>query len=55
MAVHTTTTAVGEREDLADVITRIDPTETPVFSGLKKETGNGVFVEWQVQELAAAV
>ena len=54
MAVHTTTTAVGEREDLADVITRIDPTETPVFSGLKKETGSGVFVEWQVQELAAA-
>jgi len=54
MATHTTTTAVGEREDLSDVITRIDPDETPVFSALKKETGNGVFVEWQVQELAAA-
>ena len=55
MATHTTTTAVGEREDLADVITRIDPDETPIYSALKKETGNGVFVEWQVQELAAAV
>jgi len=55
MATHTTTTAVGEREDLSDVITRIDPDETPIFSALKKETGNGVFVEWQVQELAAAV
>lgn len=55
MATHTTTTAVGEREDLSDVITRIDPDETPVFSALKKESGNGVFVEWQVQELAAAV
>ena len=54
MATHTTTTAVGEREDLADVITRIDPDETPIFSALRKETGNGVFVEWQVQELAAA-
>ena len=54
MATHTTTTAVGEREDLSDVITRIDPDETPIFSALKKETGNGVFVEWQVQELAAA-
>ena len=54
MATHTTTTAVGEREDLADVITRIDPDETPIFSALKKSTGNGVFMEWQTQELAAA-
>jgi hypothetical protein len=55
MAQFTTANAVGEREDLSDIITRIDPDETPVFSALKKETGNGVFVEWQVQELAAAV
>lgn len=55
MAQFTTANAIGEREDLSDVITRIDPDETPIFSALKKETGNGVFVEWQVQELAAAV
>jgi len=55
MAQFTTANAIGEREDLSDIITRIDPDETPVFSALKKETGNGVFVEWQVQELAAAV
>lgn len=54
MATHTTSTAVGEREDLADVIYRIDPDETPIFSALKKETSNGIFTEWQVQELAAA-
>ena len=54
MATHTTQTAVGEREDLADVIYRIDPNETPIFSALKKETSNGIFTEWQVQELAAA-
>lgn len=54
MAQFTTANAIGEREDLSDVITRIDPDETPIFSSLKKETGNGVFVEWQVQELAAA-
>ena len=54
MATHTTVTAVGEREDLSNVISRIDPTETPIYSALKKETGNAVFVEWQVQELAAA-
>ena len=55
MAQFTTANAVGEREDLSDVITRIDPDETPIFSALRKETGNGVFAEWQVQELAAAV
>ena len=55
MAQFTTANAIGEREDLSDVITRIDPDETPIFSALRKETGNGVFVEWQVQELAAAV
>lgn len=54
MATHTTQTAVGEREQLADVIYRIDPDETPIFSALKKETSNGIFVEWQVQELASA-
>jgi hypothetical protein len=54
MATHTTATAVGEREQLADVIYRIDPDETPIFSALKKETSNGIFTEWQVQELAAA-
>jgi len=54
MSTFTTATAVGEREQLADVIYRIDPDETPIFSALKKETSNGIFVEWQVQELAAA-
>jgi hypothetical protein len=54
MAIYKTSDAVGEREDLSDVITRIDPDETPIFSSLQKESGNAVFVEWQVQELAAA-
>ena len=54
MAIYKTSDAVGEREDLSDVITRIDPDETPIFSALQKESGNAVFVEWQVQELAAA-
>ena len=54
MPTFTTTLAVGEKEQLADVIYRIDPDETPIFSALKKETSNGIFTEWQVQELAAA-
>ena len=55
MAIYATGAAVGERESLADVIYRIDPDETPLFSNAKKETTKGVYHEWQVQELAAAV
>ena len=54
MATYTTANAVGEREDLSDLIARIDPDETPVFSNAKKEVTKGVFHEWQVQELTAA-
>ena len=36
MAIYATGAAVGEREDLADVIYRIDPDETPLFSAAKK-------------------
>ena len=54
MATYLTANAVGEREDLSDVIARIDPDETPVFSNAKKESTKGVFHEWQVQELTAA-
>ena len=55
MATFTTSSAVGEREDLSDIIYRIDPSETPLFTAAAKETTSGVTTEWQVQELAAAV
>tara|TARA_R100000655_G_scaffold23344_3_gene47055 strand:- start:444 stop:626 length:183 start_codon:yes stop_codon:yes gene_type:complete len=55
MAVYTSSSAVGAREDLSDVIYRIDPDETPLFSNAKKETTKGIYHEWQIQELAAAV
>lgn len=55
MATYTSATAVGEREDLSDVIYRIDPDETPLVSNAQKETTKGIFHEFQVQELAAAV
>jgi hypothetical protein len=54
MATYTTSSAVGEREDLSNVISRIDPDETPIFSNAKKETTKGIFHEFQVQELTAA-
>lgn len=52
---YKTTTAIGEREELSDIIHMIDPDETPVYSNAKKVTTNAVHTEWQVQELAAAV
>lgn len=55
MATFTTTQAVGQREDLSDVIYRIDPSETPLLSNLTRETTNAITHEWQVQELASAV
>lgn len=45
--------AIGNREDLSDVIYRIDPTETPFMSGIEKEKASAVNHEWQVQSLAA--
>ena len=47
--------AIGNREDLSDVIYRIDPTDTPFMSGIEKEKASAVNHEWQTQALAAAV
>lgn len=45
--------AKGNREDLADYIDRISPTETPFYSALKKVKAKATFTEWQTQDLAA--
>src|SRR5262249_52172124 len=42
------------REDLSDMIYRIDPTDTPFMSGVDKEKATAVNHEWQTQALAAA-
>jgi len=55
MAIYKTSDSVGEREDLSDVITRIDPDTTPLFSNMKKIATKAVTHQWQVQELASAV
>lgn len=51
---YKTATAVGEREELSDIIAMIDPDETPIYSNAEKFTTAAIFTEWQVQELAAA-
>jgi Family of unknown function (DUF5309) len=50
----TTYSAVGNREDLSDLIWRIDPTDTPFMSAIDKTKASAVNHEWQTQALAAA-
>ena len=45
--------AVGNREDLSDVIYRIDPTDTPFMTAIEREKASAVNHEWQTQALAA--
>lgn len=42
---------IHEKEDLSDIIARIDPDETPVYSSAKKGKGSSIKHEWTVQEL----
>jgi hypothetical protein len=39
-SAFSTYSAIGNREDLSDVIYRIDPTDTPFYSGIDRETAN---------------
>jgi len=50
----TTYSGIGIREQLADVIYNISPTDTPLLSGAKKGTATNTFFEWQTDVLAAA-
>jgi len=45
--------AIGNREDLSDVIYRIDPTDTPFMTACEREKATAVNHEWQTQALAA--
>jgi len=46
--------AVGNREDLSDIIYDVSPTDTPVLSMIGKNKATGVKHEWQRVSLAAA-
>ncbi len=49
-----TTAAIGNREDLTDVIYRISPTQTPVLNMSAKAKATNTLHEWQTQDLASA-
>jgi len=54
MAIYNAHTAIGQREDLTDVIYDISPTETPFMSSIGKTKATAVYHEWQTDTLAAA-
>lgn len=54
MATYTAHSAIGQREDLTDVIYNISPTETPFMSSIGKTKATAVYHEWQTDSLAAA-
>ena len=49
------TAAIGNREDLTDVIYRISPTQTPFINLASKGKATNTLHEWQTQDLATAV
>jgi hypothetical protein len=54
MATYQTYTAIGQREDLSDVIYDISPTDTPLLNTLARSKATAVYHEWQTDSLAAA-
>jgi hypothetical protein len=53
-SAFSTYAAIGNREDLSDTIYRIDPTDTPFYTGIDKVKSSAVNHEWQTQALATA-
>jgi hypothetical protein len=52
MAMYQTYTTKGIREDLADIIYNISPTETPFMSGVAKTRATNTLHKWQTDALA---
>lgn len=48
-----TTSAVGNREELSDVVSRITPEDTPIYSLISKGACKSTHPEWETDELAA--
>jgi len=46
-----TSSAVGNREKLSDVVSRITPEDTPIYSMISKESIDGIHPEWETETL----
>lgn len=53
MATYQSYQAIGQREDLSDVIYNISPTETPFLNSVGKTKATAVYHEWQKDSLAS--
>ena len=53
MASSTSYSTAGNREDLTDIISMLEPESTPLVSMMKKAKATGTFVEWQADKLAS--
>ena len=53
MATATSYNVAGNREQILDVLTILEPEETPVVSMAKKLPASATFVEWQTDNLSA--
>lgn len=51
---HSTYDAIGNREDLSDLIYQISPTDTPFMTSIPRNKATGTKHEWQKNALAAA-
>jgi hypothetical protein len=49
----TTASPKGNRESLSDVVSRITPEDTPIYSMISKESTTSIFPEWEIDTLAA--
>ena len=45
---------IGNREDLADIVYDISPTDTPFVTAIRKGKAEATYVEWQTDALVAA-
>ena len=51
MAKSTTYNVSGNRQDLTDIISLLEPESSPLVSMMKKGKATGTFVEWQADKL----
>lgn len=49
----TTATPVGNREELSDIVNRITPEDTPLYSGMSHGKAASTHPEWETEELRA--
>lgn len=54
MASSTTINTAGNREDLTDILTILEPESTPLTSLASKKTATGTFFEWQCDSLSVS-